>query len=181
MLLDAAKSSLLIVDVQERLLPAMAEPAQILARTGILLKAAAALDVPVAISEQYPKGLGRTVPELADPRAVVFEKLTFSCWRDSAMKAHFINLHDSGRPLVIVAGIEAHVCVLQSCIDLANAGFGVFAVADAISARKAASADLAFARLRENGVHVINTEMAVFELMERAGTTVFKELSGLIR
>ena len=64
---------------------------------------------------------------------------------------------------------------------MANAGFGVFAVADAMSSRKQSSADLAFARLRENGVHIINTEMAVFELMERAGTAVFKELSGLIR
>ncbi len=181
MLLDAFKSSLLIVDVQERLLPAMAEPTLVLARTGILLKAAAALDVPVTISEQYSKGLGKTVVDLADPRALVFEKLTFSCWKDEAMRKHFIGLHESGRPLVIVAGIEAHVCVLQTCIDLANAGFGVFAVADAISSRKLASADLAFARMRENGVQIINAEMAVFELMERAGTVVFKELSGLIK
>lgn len=181
MLLDAFKSSLLIVDIQERLLPAMAEPGQVLERTGILLKTGKALGLPVTISEQYPKGLGKTVSELVPNDADVFEKLTFSCWRDGALKTHFIKLHESGRPLIIVAGIEAHVCVLQSCIDLANAGFGVFAVADAISSRKQASADLALARMRENGVQVINTEMAVFELMEQAGTAVFKELSGLIK
>lgn len=97
------------------------------------------------------------------------------------MKSHFINLHEAGRPLVIVAGIEAHVCVLQSCIELYNAGFGVFAVPDAMSARQNASAELAFHRLRDCGIQVINTEMVVFELLEKAGTAEFKALSALIK
>ena len=107
--------------------------------------------------------------------------LSFSCWRDKALKAHFINLHEQGRPLVIVAGIEAHVCVLQSCIDLANAGFGIFAVADSMSSRKPESLSLALDRMRAVGVEVVNTEMVVFELLERAGTTEFKALSALIK
>jgi nicotinamidase-related amidase len=181
MLLDASKSSLLIVDVQERLLPAMQEPQRVTSRTKILLQASEALQVPVTISEQYPKGLGRTVPELAINSASTFEKLTFSCWRDVAMKAHFIKLHEMGRPLVIVAGIEAHVCVLQTCIDLYNAGFGVFAVADAMSSRKTESAQLAFDRLRGAGIQIVNTEMVVFELLENAGKAEFKPLSALIK
>ena len=181
MLLDASKSSLLIVDVQERLLPAMAEPGEVVSRCQILLKSAEALEIPVTFSEQYPKGLGRTVPGLATNSAKVFEKLTFSCWRDVEMRKHFIELHEHERPLIIVAGIEAHVCVLQSCIDLYNAGFGVFAVADAMGSRKAESAAPAFDRLRGSGIQVINTEMAVFELMEKAGTPIFKVLSGLIK
>ncbi len=181
MLLDASKSSLLIVDVQERLLPAVQEPERVVSHCQILLKAAEVLDIPVTISEQYPKGLGRTMPELVNNTAKIFEKITFSCWRDQAMRKHFIELHEQERPLIIVAGIEAHVCVLQSCIDLYNAGFGVFAVADAMSSRKPESAALAFDRLRGAGIQVINTEMAVFELMEKAGTPVFKTLSALIK
>ena len=181
MLLEASKSSLLIVDVQTRLLPAMQEPGLVVSRNQILLKAAEALEIPITISEQYPKGLGRTVPELLVPSAKVFEKMSFSCWRDPEMRKHFIELHENERPLIIVAGIEAHVCVLQSCVDLYNAGFGVFAVADAISSRLASSAALAFDRLRGTGIQVIDTEMAVFELMEKAGTPMFKTLSALIK
>lgn len=181
MLLEATKSSLLIVDVQERLLPAMAEPGDVVSRCKILLTAAEALEIPITISEQYPKGLGHTVPELTESSAKVFEKMTFSCWRDATMRKHFIELHEHERPLIIVAGIEAHVCVLQSCIDLYNAGFGVFAVADAMGSRRAESASLAFDRLRGAGIQVINAEMAVFELMEKAGTPTFKTLSALIK
>ncbi len=181
MLLDAAKSSLLIVDIQARLLPAMIEPERVVARVGILLKTAEALQIPVTISEQYPKGLGHTVSELATNLATTFEKLSFSCWSDAAMKDHFIKQHESGRPLVIVAGIEAHVCVLQTCIDLYNAGFGVFAVADAMSSRLASSADLAQHRMSNAGIQIVNTEMVVFELLGKAGTTVFKSLSALIK
>ena len=181
MLIDAGKSSLLIVDVQERLLPVMAVSNSVVERSKILLKAAKVLDVPIAVSEQYPKGLGHTVAALKTNTANIFEKLSFSCWRDDALKTHFINLHETGRPLVIVAGIEAHVCVMQTCIDLANAGFGVFAVADAMSSRKPESAALAFERMRDNDVQVVNTEMVVFELLERAGTPHFKSLSALIK
>lgn len=181
MLLEAAKASLLLVDIQERLLPAMADPQQVLTRSHILLQAAKELSLPVTISEQYPKGLGHTMTELMLEGAKVMEKLSFSCWRDDEMKSHFIRLHESGRPLVIVAGIESHVCVLQTCIDMAQAGFGVFAVADAMSSRKQESVDLALHRMRATGAEVINTEMAVFELLERAATTEFKTLSRLIK
>lgn len=181
MLLDASKASLLVIDIQERLLPAMADAGRVVAKTSILMTAARELALPVSISEQYPKGLGRSVPELQVNDARVFEKLSFSCWRDASMQQHFISLHECGRPLVVVAGIEAHVCVLQTCIDLANAGFGVFAVSDAMSSRAASSADLAFSRMRHANVEVVNTEMALFELLQKAGTPQFKALSTLIR
>jgi nicotinamidase-related amidase len=181
MLLEASKSSLLLVDIQARLLPAMAEGAQVVAKSSILLKAAAELGVPVTFSEQYSKGLGHTVPELSVNSANVFEKLSFSCWRDEGLRRHFINFHENGRPLVVVAGIEAHVCVLQTCIDLVNAGFGVFAVTDAMSSRMPQSAELAFSRMRHAGVETVNTEMVVFELLEKAGTAEFKTLSTLIK
>lgn len=183
MLLDAARSSLLLVDMQERLLPAMSLAADVERRCGILIQAAKALHVPVTVTEQYPKGLGSTVPGLKAQlgNAPVFDKLAFSVWRDDALKAQMIRLHEQGRPQVIVAGIESHVCVLQSCVDLALAGFAVFAVADAMSSRMQASLDMALARLRHGNVEVVTTEMVVFELLGRAGTAEFKALSALIR
>ena len=183
MLVEAAKSTLLLVDMQERLLPAMTGGAEAEARCAILLKAAKALDVPVTVSEQYPKGLGHTVPGLREEigNAPVFEKLAFSCWKDEGMKEHLIVHHEAGRPLVVLAGIEAHVCVLQTALDLAAAGFGVFAVADAMASRAASSHALAVERMRQAGVSVVNAEMAVFELLGRAGTAEFKALSALVR
>lgn len=184
MLIEAAKSTLLIVDVQDRLLPAMAAPEAVETRCLVLVKAAKLLGVPITVSEQYPKGLGRTVPALAaelGADAAVFEKLSFSCWQNMAMKDHFIAHHETQRPLVILAGIEAHVCVLQTALDLAAAGFAVFAVADAMSSRAVSSEQLAHARMRQAGVSLINTEMAVFELLRKAGTPEFKALSALIR
>jgi nicotinamidase-related amidase len=183
MLIDAAKSSLLIVDVQERLLPAMADGKGMLKQAVILLKAAKAVGVPVAVSEQYPKGLGHTVEILSQEigNAPVFEKSSFSCWRDEGLRKHFTAHHDGGRPQVIIAGIEAHVCVAQTAIDMAQAGFGVFVVADAVSSRAEASVSLALSRLGQAGIQVVNTEMAVFELLGKAGTPEFKALSGLIK
>jgi nicotinamidase-related amidase len=183
MLVDASKASLLLVDMQERLLPAMTGGLDVEERCTILLKAARALDVPVTVSEQYPKGLGHTVEKLAEQAAgaPVFEKLAFSCWRDPALKKHMIDHHEEGRPLVILAGIEAHVCVLQTAVDLAAAGFGVFAVADATASRAAASHQLALERMRQSGVSVVTAEMVLFELLREAGTPQFKALSALIR
>jgi len=183
MLADAAKSSLLLVDMQERLLPAMTGGSQAEARCAVLLKAAKALELPMAVSEQYPKGLGHTVPglkaEIGD--APVFEKLAFSCWKDRPIKDHLIRLHEAGRPLVILAGIEAHVCVMQTAADLSAAGFGVLAVADAMASRSPSSHALALERMRQHGVQVVNTEMVVFELLGQAGTAEFKALSALVR
>lgn len=181
MLLEAKRSSLLIVDIQERLLPAMLEPGRVVERTQLLLEAASTLAVPVTVSEQYPKGLGPTVPALLRNDARVFSKLSFSCWRDAELKQHFIDLHEQDRPLVAIAGIEAHVCVLQTALDLRSAGFGVYVVADATSSRQQASAELAHARLRDCGVQIVSTEMVVFEWLERAGSPEFKSLSKLIK
>lgn len=183
MLVEAAKSTLLLVDMQERLLPAMTGGAKVAERCALLLKAAQALDLPVTVSEQYPKGLGHSIAALKDEFGAtpVFEKLAFSCWRDKAIKDHLIAHHEGGRPLVILAGIESHVCVLQTAVDLAAAGFGVFAVADAMASRAPSSHALALDRMRQNGVAVVNTEMVVFELLGKAGTSAFKSLSALVR
>lgn len=180
MLLSAQRSVLVVVDVQERLLPAVRDQERIVRNTGLLLRAARELAVPVLVSEQYPKGLGPTVASLKElvPDGAMVEKITFSCTGEPAF---LDRLDDIGRDQLVLCGTEAHVCVLQTALGLAAAGRSVFLVADATGSRDPRNAELALARMRMNGVQVVSTEMVVFEWMERAGTPAFKALSALIK
>lgn len=180
MLVQAEKSAFLLVDVQERLLPAMAEGAAVVERAAILLQAAAALGVPVLASEQYPQGLGPTVPALKAllPADADMAKLHFSCAADPQIAGRLKAL---ARPQVVLAGIEAHVCVLQTALGLQAQGYAPFVVADATSSRAIANRDAGLARMREAGVGIVTTEMVVFEWLGQAGTPAFKTLSKLIR
>lgn len=180
MLIDAKRSSLLIVDVQENLAPVMADARAVYRGCTILLRAARRLEIPVLVSEQYPKGLGPTVGEVlaeAPPGAVV-EKIHFSCAAEPAVRQR---LDAFARPQVVIAGIEAHVCVLQSALGLKAAGMEVFVVADACSSRTPANHRAAMERLAAHGVGVVTVEMALFEWLHCAGTAEFKELSRLIK
>lgn len=180
MLIDAKKSALLVVDVQEKLVPAMAEPERVVENCAVLMKAAGRLGVPVVVSEQYPKGLGHTVPPLAElaPMGSVLPKLHFSCAADPAIAAVLAAYE---REQVLVAGVESHVCVLQTALDLKESDVRCIVVADATSSRTAANKDAALTRLRESGVEIATTEMVLFEWLRQAGTPEFKELSRLIR
>lgn len=180
MLIDAARSCLLVVDIQERLLPAVKDPEIVVANAGILLKSATALDVPVLASEQYPRGIGHTVGEVASllPADVVVEKVHFSCMADAAFARRVAAL---GRRQAVVCGLEAHVCVLQTAEGLLAAEHDVFVVADAISSRAPANHAAALRRLEEAGARIVTTEMVVFEWLAQAGTPAFRELSRLIK
>jgi nicotinamidase-related amidase len=180
MLLDAARSVLLIVDVQEKLLPAMAEPDAVVANGKILMEAAARLGVPVVVSEQYPKGLGPTVPALAALAAPesIMAKLHFSCAEDPAIGARLASL---GRSQIVIAGIESHVCVLQTALGLGGKGVTSIVAADATSSRAPANKAAAMARFAANKIETVTTEMVVFEWLGRAGTPEFKDLSRLVR
>lgn len=180
MLLSRDRAQLLIVDVQERLLPAMHEGERMVGRCALLLEAAARLGVPATVSEQYRKGLGATVAGLHNAKgdAPVLEKIHFSCARDEAITTRVQGL---GRRQVVIAGIEAHVCVLQSALGFKAMGLDVAVVADAVTSRQPDSVALALDRYRANGVEVINAEMAVFEWLDIAGTPEFKSLSQLIK
>ncbi|MGE0660745.1 MAG: hydrolase [Reyranellaceae bacterium] len=181
MLLDSRHSVLLLVDLQEKLIPVMHEPAPVIANSLILLTAAGRLGVPTIVTEQYPQGLGPTVPAIASrlqSREAVYAKLTFSAAADPATMAR---LRQSRRTQVVIAGLEAHVCVMQTAIGLVQAGYQAFVVADATTSRRPQSAELGLERLRQNGVSIMTTEMALFEWMGRAGTDEFREISRLIR
>lgn len=180
MLLTTDHSMLLVVDVQERLVPAITGIDGVIANLRILLSAARELAVPILASEQYPQGLGPTVAAVADllPPDCVAAKTHFSCAAEPAVAKHLDRLQ---RRQVVVAGVEAHVCVLQSALGLAERGYPVFVVADAVASRRTENAHLALARLRQAGVVVVSTEMVVFEWLHRAATPVFKTLSRLIK
>jgi nicotinamidase-related amidase len=183
MLLDRARSQLLIVDVQERLLPAMDDGARMVERCAILLQTAARLGVPATVSEQYRKGLGATVERLHNLRgdAPLLEKMHFSCAAAPAIAARVQALAAAGRRQIAVAGIEAHVCVLQSALGFKAMGLDVYVVADAVASRAPDSIALALDRCRAAGVNVINAEMALFEWLHVSGTPEFKDLSKLIK
>lgn len=179
---DAA--ALLVIDVQERFLPAIPAIAgdQPCGRNlRILVQAAGLLGVPVTISEQYPKGLGPTLPDLlalAPPGHVRLAKTAFSCAGDPALATHLAGL---GRPHLVLAGIEAHVCVLATAADLLAHGRQVTVAADAVASRSEANRDHALATLRQLGALVLPTEAIVLRLQREASGPTFKALSALIR
>jgi nicotinamidase-related amidase len=178
MLMDVARSQLLVVDMQERLLPAVAGADRIVANAGILLTAAQEMAVPVTMSEQYPKGLGPTLPALAGDRAEVLAKTEFSCLANVTLAHRLAHLR---RRQLIILGVEAHVCVLQTVLEAAAAGFTVFVVADATGAREEASRDAALSRMAAARAEVVTTEMVVFEWLRDAAAPAFRSLSRLIR
>jgi len=179
-LIDRLKSQLLLVDVQERLVPAMADSADLLRTCGILLRAATALRIPVLASEQYPPGLGPTIADLAAfvPEGRRLPKREFSCWGNPNLRAALVGAE---RPQVVVAGVEAHVCVLQTALDLIGNGFEVFVAVDAIASRRAASREIALQRLERAGAAPVTVEMVLFEWLESAAAPEFRDLSRLIR
>ena len=180
MLIDARHSVLLIVDIQARLAPAVAGAEAVIARTRILLEAAARLGVPVVASEQYPQGLGHTDERLLPlpEGAVVLPKKAFSAVRDDAIHAQLERLD---RRQVVIAGMETHVCVLQTALGLRQAGHEVAVVADAVGSRLPERKAQGLERMRAHGVDIVDSEMVVFEWLGEAGTPAFKELSRLIK
>lgn len=180
MLLDASQSVLLVIDIQERLAPAIHQADRVVERTRTLLSAAATLALPVLVTEQYPKGLGPTVAPVREALGTVeaFEKVHFSC---AAAPGFLERIAATGRTQVVLVGTEAHVCVLQTAIGLAGTAVTPYVVADAVSSRDPWQADLALARMRQAGVQVVSTEMVLFEWMHQAGTPAFKAISKLVK
>ncbi len=183
MTMKATHSQLLLIDFQERLMPAVQSAEEVLHNAAILAQAASLLHVPVAVSEQYPRGLGATVAQLLPhvDAGDIHEKTTFSAYREPKFHAALESQAVRGRRQLIIAGVEAHVCVLQTALDCIAAGYQVFLVSDAISSRATASIDAARARVLQAGGRWVTTEMVIFEWLEKAGTPEFKALSALIK
>ena len=170
-----------VVDIQTKLLPAMNDPENVLNRAQMLVKGMNELGVPVVVTEQYPQGLGNTVPELAElfaENTPVIAKTSFSCFGEEA----FVNAVDiEKRPVMVICGIESHVCVTQTALDALNAGFKVFIAADAVNSRKQADIDTALSFLQHAGCNVVSSEAILFMLLKSARHPNFKAVSKLVR
>ena len=178
--LDRGRSALLVVDVQERLWAVMRERQLLAERIGIAIRGCRLLQVPVFLTEQYPRGLGPTIAPireaLEDLQPLV--KMTFSCCGLTELPQA---LKQKGIEQVILAGIEAHVCVLQTALDLIAGGFQVHLLADAVTSRHPVDEEIALRRLSRQGVVLSTVETALFELMTTAEAPEFKEISKLIK
>ncbi len=173
--LDRERTALVVIDVQEAFRKAIDGFDEVARQTGILIQGARALDVPVVVTEQYPRGLGDTVPEVAEHLEGVprLEKTVFS-----AVRAEGFDL--GGRDQALVCGIETHVCVNQTVHDLLASGLTVHVAEDAVSSRTAANRSAGLHKMEQSGAIVSSVETALFELLGEAGTEDFKTVQRLV-
>lgn len=179
-ILDKEDAVLVIVDIQERLAAVMSERQKIVDNCLHLIEIAKLLNIPVLLNEQYPRGLGPTVPEIKEAVSSYqpLEKVTFSCCRGGSFSEQ---LSSVGRKKIILAGMETHVCVLQTCIDLLKQGYIIHAVGDAICSRTEDNFKTAIEYMRDAGAVITCTETVLFQLLEKAGTEEFKAISKRIK
>ena len=177
-LMSRGDSALLVVDVQEKLVPAIAQGARVVWNVRRLIDAAKVLGLPVTATEQYPKGLGPTVAELAERLVAMPSKLTFSA---GGCPAVFADLRNRGLYKILVCGIEAHVCVAQTVFDLLADGWRVYVAVDAVGSRFEIDRRTALDRMDSAGATLTTVEAAMFEWCDAAGTPEFKEISRLAR
>jgi len=178
---DVTLSQFVIIDVQSRLATAMSAEAMqaVVKNCSILAQTSSLLGVPMVVTEQYPQGLGHIVPELSAhiPNIHPVEKTTFSCLAECKFQRQLTRDHSQ----IILSGMEAHICILQTALDLIAAGKQVFVVEDAVISRNPANKANALARMRDAGCVITNTESVVFEWLGAAEGDVFKTVSKLIR
>ena len=180
MKLDRSRAALAVIDVQEAFRPAVLDFDSVAHNVGVLVQAARTLGLPVLVTEQYPKGLGATVPEVAAhlddvPR---LDKVCFSAVEADGFDAA---LKESERDQVLLCGIESHVCVNQTAEDLLAGGREVHVARDAVSSRTAENRDLGLHKMERSGAVVTSVETALFELLRSAGTPEFKEVQRLVK
>jgi nicotinamidase-related amidase len=172
---------LVVVDLQEKLLPAIAEKARVLRNSLLLLRAARELELPVVLTTQYEKGLGPTVPEVKAeaPDVTPVDKVAFGCFGSEEFLARLAAL--PGRDQLLVAGIESHICVAQTVLGALGEGYQVHVATDAVGARAAADRDVGLRRMERAGAVLSSTEMAVYELLGRSDGAAFKRLLPYLR
>ena len=180
-LLNIENSLLLIIDIQEKLLRAQHNKDKIQKNSVILTKAANILGLPVIVSEQYPQGLGATIPEIKEnlsENTKYYEKKSFSCCTNAAFD---VLIKETGKNQVIVCGMESHICVHQTTSELLSAGYEVYIVKDAISSRKEYEYKSGVERMIYSGAIPVCTEMALFELIKCSSHENFKQIQELIK
>jgi nicotinamidase-related amidase len=174
--LDRERAALLVIDVQEAFRKAVPSFDDVARGTAALVRGAEATGVPIVVTEQYPKGLGRTVPEVADALPEGLEPIEKVCF--SASEAEGFDL--GGRNQALVCGLEAHVCVNQTVLDLLDHGVEVHVPVDAVGSRFAQSREVGIEKAGRAGAVITDVETALFELVGRAGTEEFKEIQRVV-
>ena len=179
-MLSLEETVLIIVDVQGKLAQLMYKKDRLFDNLQKIIRGMRVLEVPIIHMEQYPEGLGPTVPEVADLLTDVerISKVSFSCWGNDRFKKA---LEASGRRQVVIAGIETHICVYQTAMDLMREGYEVQVVSDAVSSRTKKNRDIAVGKLQNCGAFLTTTEMALFELVKVARGDKFKELVKIVK
>lgn len=179
-LLAAEDCLLLVVDIQEAFAPHISEMERVVERSRIMIEAARLLEVPIMVTEQYPKGLGRTVEGLRGALGDFepYEKTAFGCCQDEAINEAILA---AGRKQVLLVGIEGHVCIGQTAHDLLGQGLGCQVAADAVSSRNARDCEIALARIARAGGIITSTEAAIMEMVGNSGHRCFREISGLVK
>ncbi len=179
-ILTKEKSALVIVDVQEKLLPYVVNKERVVDNIQMLIKFADIMSIPIILTEHYPKGLGKTVPEIAEvlKNHTPFTKVIFSC---CGAEGFISGLRELGVSRIMIAGIESHICVEQTTLDLMYSGFEVHVIADAISSRTTENKNIGIEKMRQFKAVISSTEMAMYEIMERADTKEFKEVLKLVK
>ena len=174
------ESIAVIVDVQERLLPHIHENDIILSNCLKLIEGLKILSVPILITQQYSKGLGSTVAPIVAmfPDFKFTEKISFSCYDEPVFQKE---IRDSGKKDIILCGIESHVCVLQTCLDLLAAGFSPVVAEDCVSSRKPDDKRVAIERMRQAGARITTLESLLFELTRIAGNEMFRNISRIVK
>jgi nicotinamidase-related amidase len=178
--LDRSRAALAVVDVQEAFRPAVLDFEQVAASVAVLVRGAAILGLPTVVTEQYPKGLGHTVPEVSEHFDGIepIEKVCFSAVQaDGFSRA----LQDARRDQVLLCGIESHVCVNQTAEDLLADGVEVHVAQDAVTSRTADNRALGLHKMERSGATVTSVETALFELLRQAGTPEFKQVQALVK
>lgn len=178
MRINKEESLVLLIDVQEKLYPHMENKEALSQKIITLLKGITALGVPLVAARQYPQGLGDIIDELRTHVNACYDKITFSCCGNDNLIA---KLRESGCKYVIITGIEAHICVLQTVIDLKALGYLPIVVTDAISSRRHHEYEIALRRMEYEGAILTTVESILFELCREAGTEVFRTISRLVK
>lgn len=179
--IDRSDSLLVVVDVQERMMNAISNADRVIDNTARLVRGCRELGIPVLVTEQYPKGLGATVPAVQEALGDQYkplEKMSFSATRDIDFMRAF---EAAGKEQILICGVEAHVCVYQTARDLFNLGWTVEVVADATGSRKEENRSVALNRLELHGVDMTTVETALFDMMESAEIPEFKTISGIVK
>ncbi len=179
MVLSAEDSILICIDFQEKLMPRIANAKFIIERTALAIKAFRTLGVPIVITEQYPKGLGRTVPELRALQEVEpIEKIHFNCFEEEGFRRAIEGFR---RGKLLMSGVETHICVAQTALEAIRRGFEVHILEDATSSRSELDREIGLRRMERAGAIPSSVEMAIYEILRRAGTPEFKEVLKLVK